>query len=403
MHQEQDAADRYAAAESAFAAGDSEGALRRLDQLIGDYPRERYPANDWRAAALARAGEIEMAMGRVPAATARFVDVIEGEDPSAWTSRARLGLATALLWRREWPAAATLLQQVVDAFGGDDASGDPLAGTLAADRLTLLHRVWLRVAAGEQPWQRSGRLDVGAALDRPIGVAAGPNGLLVSDEGRDAVIFRDSAGNAASFPLPDGQRPWWSDRGEAYVAARALVGAPLSGATEQFSYGDNGRQRAVQDIRAGVRLPTGAWLLLDQDSRRVLVFSATGAYERALDLRGGEPVDLEAGPGGRLYVIEKNRREVVTFDAAGALQGGFAVDGWREPYALAVDPAGHVYVLDRGNKRIDVFDPDGGILWTLGPVLPGGVQLDDPRDIAVGGGGRILVADRGLRVVVVIE
>ena len=50
-----------------------------------------------------------------------------------------------------------------------------------------------------------------------------------------------------------------------------------------------------------------------------------------------------------------------------------------------------------------MFDPDGGILWTLGPVLPGGVEFGDPRDLAVDASGRILVADRRLKAVVVIE
>ena len=60
-------------------------------------------------------------------------------------------------------------------------------------------------------------------------------------------------------------------------------------------------------------------------------------------------------------------------------------------------------MLDRGLKRIDVFDQDGGVLWTLGPVLPGGIELGDPRDLTVDSTGRILIADRGLRTVVVVE
>jgi len=42
-------------------------------------------------------------------------------------------------------------------------------------------------------------------------------------------------------------------------------------------------------------------------------------------------------------------------------------------------------------------------LWTLGPVLPGGIELGDPRDLTVDSTGRILIADRGLRTVVVVE
>jgi hypothetical protein len=400
---QQDAEQRYLAAQAAFADGDAGTALQLFDALIEDYPRSRYPDTPWRAAASVRAGEIELGLGLVQPATARFVGVVDSEQPTGWTSRARLGLATSLLWERDWRAAATLLQRVVDAFNAGDPSGDPMAGVLAAERLTLVHRLWLRPAAGEQPWQRSGRFDLGAAIDRPIGVAASSNGLLVSDEGRDSVVFRDSTGNAATFAVADPQRPWWSPAGDGYVAARAVVTAPLSAASTQFTYADGGRQRAVEDIRAGLRTPAGEWILLDSDSHRVMMFGAGGEFVRALDLAGGDPVDVDRGPRGRLFVIEEDRREVMIFAAGGSREGGFAIEGWREPYALAVDAAGHVYVLDRDNKRIDVFDPDGGILWTVGPVLPGGVELDDPRDLAVDGGGRLFVADRGLGVVVVIE
>ena len=53
--------------------------------------------------------------------------------------------------------------------------------------------------------------------------------------------------------------------------------------------------------------------------------------------------------------------------------------------------------------EIDVFDPEGVGRWSLGPFLPGGVELRDPRDIAVDGQGRVYVADRGLSVVVMVQ
>jgi hypothetical protein len=60
-------------------------------------------------------------------------------------------------------------------------------------------------------------------------------------------------------------------------------------------------------------------------------------------------------------------------------------------------------VLDRRAKKIDVFDTEGVSRWSLGPVLPGGVELRDPRDIAVDGQGRVYVADRSLSVVVMVQ
>ena len=399
---QQDAEQRYNDAELAFADGDARAALDMFDALVVDFPRSRYPSTPWRAAAGVRAGEIELNLGRLDAAAARFVSVVDIEETTAWTSRARLGLATSLLLRREWPAAAQLLQRVVDDFNAGSPGGDPLSGTIAVQRLTLLHRVWLRAAGGGQPWQRASGFDVGVPLQRPTGVAPGANGVLVSDDGADTMIFRDAVGTAATFTVPNVQRPSWSARGTAYVAAEASVVAPLSAASFRFSYTDGSRQRAVEDIRAVVRTPTGSWFLLN-GSRSVMMFDAAGAFVRTLDLRDGEPVDIEVGPRGRLYVIEKSRREVMVFDNEGALRSGFNIDTWREPYALAIDAIGHVYVLDRGNKKIDVFDPEGGILWSLGPVLPGGVELNDPRDIAVDGSGRIFIADRRLTTLVVIE
>ena len=77
------------------------------------------------------------------------------------------------------------------------------------------------------------------------------------------------------------------------------------------------------------------------------------------------------------FVVEKENREVRIHGADGSFETAFRLDGWREPYAVAVDAAGFIYVLDRGLKRVDVFDSFGVIRWTLGPMLPGGIELRD--------------------------
>jgi DNA-binding beta-propeller fold protein YncE len=396
---------RYFDAESVLLAGDVEGAMAAFTALIDDYPPARFPALTWRAAAAVRVGELQLQLGRADAGEARFVAVLDGEPPSAWWARARLGLARSLMWRGEWPAATDLLQSVVDAVeaGTDDA--DPIAAGLAREHLGLAHRLWVRPAAGEAPWRQSGRLPIGGELGNPIGVAAAPGfGILVVDEGTDLVTLIDPAGPPVSATVRDAARPWWGPAGEALVAADEWVNGPFGLEAHQFAFAEGDRRRPLNDLRAGARTATGDWILLDEGFKQVMVFSSGGDYLRSLDLGpDGEPVDVALGPQGKVYVIEKRRREVRVFNPDGSLFTGFGYERWREPYALAVDAAGFVYLLDRGNRQIEVFDPELGAGWTLGPVLPGGVELRDPRDIAVDGAGRVLIADRRLSAIIVIE
>ena len=60
-------------------------------------------------------------------------------------------------------------------------------------------------------------------------------------------------------------------------------------------------------------------------------------------------------------------------------------------------------MLDRDEGRIYVYKPDGTQLEQSGPDLPGGGRLDDPRDLAVDGAGRLFVADRGAKKIWVVE
>ena len=400
----QDAEERYNFAEALLASGDAEEALQLFTAIVDNFPKTRYPLLSWRVAANVRAGQIEVALGRVDGGAARFVEVIDSETPSVWTTRARLGLATTLLWNREWQAAARLLQTIVDVSGRSGPESDIVAYRDAEDRLTILHRLWLRGEVGERPWQQAGRYPVEFTFDRPIGIAAGINGVLVTDEGKDLAVLFDSFDTAASFRVADPQRPWWGTSANGFVAAGSMVSAPLRTESFQFAYPESSRQRPLDDIRAGVGMPDGGWYLVDSEYRGVMRFGRDGTFDHILDMgANSEPVDLDRGPRGRLFVIEKRRREVLIFDAGGVLSAGFSYHDWREPYALAVDSIGYVYVLDRGLKRIDVFDQDGGFLWNLGPVLPGGIELGDPRDLTVDSTGRILIADRGLRTVVVVE
>ena len=395
----------YFEGESAWVAGDAASALRSFSTLVEEFPSTRYPGLIWRAAGRVRAGEIRSRLGEPRAAAARFVEVIESEPPSSWTSRARLGLGITLLWQGDWQAATNLLQSVVSAAESGARDGDPGAAQLASRLLSLSHRLWVRPAIGERPWQRAGALVVGTRLDNPIGVAADDLGtVLITDEGLKASVLVDLQGNAATTAMRDVRRPWWSASGIGFIAAKESVAAPQRGESYRFMRPDGARQREVRDVRAGASDAVGGWVLLDNDSKQVMMFTSSGEYVRSLDLgANGEPIDVARGPRGELYVIERRSRLVRAFGADGTMEGGFGHGGWERPYALDVDAVGHVYVLDRDTKRVDVFDVNGMPLWSLGPTLPGGIRLEDPRDVAVDGAGRVFIADRGLSALIVVE
>ena len=135
----------------------------------------------------------------------------------------------------------------------------------------------------------------------------------------------------------------------------------------------------------------------------MLRFDAAGTYDATLVEPRPEPVDLAVDGSGRLYVLQEESNTVVRFDRDGTREGAVVTGEWRRPYAIDVDALGNLYVLNRDENTVHVYDPMGRPMLALGPSLPGGITLDDPRDVAVDDAGRVFIADRGAHGIVVLE
>lgn len=124
------------------------------------------------------------------------------------------------------------------------------------------------------------------------------------------------------------------------------------------------------------------------------------------------PVDIEAGPDGSLYVIDRVTRRLSRFDAGGNLLASVDVraspDEESEPWGLAVAADGRVYVADTFGWRVLAFDGVTlervlafGERPTLDGEPPGPHQLYGPRDIAIDANGDLWVTDTGHNRIVV--
>lgn len=375
--------------------GDLESAramLRRVPLLFGP---ESYPQLAWRAEARVLGGEISLRLGEYPQAAGDFLEAIEDEPPSPWTARAQLGLATVFLADGDWTAAAGELQRAVDA-GGTEAA-------LARQRLGAIHRLLVRPAAGQAVWQKARLLPVpGVELRKPSGVAAAADGsIVVGDRGADMVYRLAPDGSLADrFDLTEPGRPWWQEDG-VYLPSGDAVSRLEDRSAQSFVAPRGKKLEPVKDLEAGARGTLGQWYLLDRQSKRVLVFVPTGRY--LATLAEGEPVDLAQDARGRIYVLDRKRGEVTRFSADGTSEGVVVRSDGRRPEAVEVDELGDVYVLDRDAGRISVYDAGGQLLATLGPQLPGGLELKNPVDLAVDGAGRVVVADGKQSALVVVE
>ncbi len=142
--------------------------------------------------------------------------------------------------------------------------------------------------------------------------------------------------------------------------------------------------------------------------------SGNGALARSAAL--DHPVAVAVEPSGAVLFIDANRVQRVTeqgtiVTVAGTIESGYAGDGGPAtsarldaPQALAVRGDGSIFIADTANNRIRRVDPHGVITTVAGTGDPtfsgdGGpavdAGLDAPAGVAVGFGGRLLIADSG--------
>jgi DNA-binding beta-propeller fold protein YncE len=116
-----------------------------------------------------------------------------------------------------------------------------------------------------------------------------------------------------------------------------------------------------------------------------------------LVLSGGTPTGIAIGPGGRMFVADRKRREVLVYRDH-ELEGRFGEEVLRKPFGLALDPArSRLYVTDAGADALLAFDLEGNLLFHLeSSSLPDGDgRFGAPAGVAVDSGGNIYVVDQG--------
>jgi tetratricopeptide (TPR) repeat protein len=375
-----------------------------LGRAVAIYPPARYPALTARAQALIGSGEISLLLGEVDLAAAVFLAAVEDEGGQMGAA-AGLGLSRVLLQQGDWASAAETLQAIVAKDAGP-ANGGTAHRRTARRRLSLIHRLLLRPQIGQRPWATARMLQVGQLqLRDPVGVAASLDGrLTIADEdgplaslvGLDNLPVHQSR-------IDDIRPPWFDSNGTPYFLGRRYILLPPHRNVYRFSVPGNNESRPLEDLAAGGRGLFGQWYLLDTDPRRVLQFDAARTYQATLVEERQEPVDLAVDAWGRLHVLQEETNTIVRFDSEGTRQGAIVTGAWRRPYAVDVDELGHLYVLDRDENKVQVYGRQGQLMFDLGPSLPGGIQLRDPRDVAVDGAGRVFIADRGSDGIVVLE
>ncbi len=123
---------------------------------------------------------------------------------------------------------------------------------------------------------------------------------------------------------------------------------------------------------------------------------------------------------GTIYVADADDNRVRKIGIDGVIQtvagtgvAGFAGDGGaagaallNHPYGVAVDDRGNLYIADLGNARVRRVSADGVIQTVAGggSIVPGGngdggqaiiAQLLQPRNVAIGADGSLLISDFG--------
>jgi DNA-binding beta-propeller fold protein YncE len=186
---------------------------------------------------------------------------------------------------------------------------------------------------------------------------------------------------------------------------------------------------------AGIAFTNDTYWVVDRDPPRLIRLDANGRYQGALDLQQFSPYGLNGiaiGPQGNIYVADTGRNRLLAFSPEGValtpigssgtdlgqftqpMQVAFGPDGsmfvadWENAriqrfdrglapaeawpsgfrsFGIAVDHLGRVYAPNNERRLVDVFSPHGSLLAEIGAAGSPAIDLNDPRQVALGPDG----------------
>lgn len=353
-----------------WSAAESAALLRTLPVL--------HPDTSWAPAALSRAAELHLELGRPEQAQELSFALLsrwpEHETaPQAWLV---LGMADAQLGR---------FSEALFALGRARAAAEP--GAEVGERALRLATLVDRVAHG-----RSGRAVVRSRQvpGRLADLAAAPGGAIaavVEREGqileldREATNPRALVPNAESVAIDRWQRLW---------VARGRSGLTAPDGTGLFAAAQDNAE-IVDIVPVGAR---EAWLIDARGDRAVRV-DAAGSTLATAELARAEPVAAVAGPDGGLVLLDARDEQLLRLDREGRVIDRIGLgERLRSPADLETDPLGQLYVLGGKESVVLVLGPDGTLRERIQLPSEGELAIDKPTELAVDEAGQVVVYDQ---------
>jgi TolA-binding protein len=369
---------------------DLEAALANFDRVS-----RLFPASDAVPDALRMAGLAQFHAGRLDEALASLGRVTSEYSAHPAAAEAYLTAARVLMALGTPGLALEELQQVRNRF-----PDSPSAAT-ALERLTLLHRLYIRAEHG--PAYRASSETAGPArLENVVGMQTAADGRVIwaAESGLGA-----AAPQGAAQPQYVGRaRGAGLDAEGRVIVIEGNVLRTASGEALMFAAQQGSSLDALDRIVAAGQLSNGQWVIMDNDARSLHRFAPDATHLAPFE--SARVTRLAVSETDRIAGIDRDGQNVFVFDVGGVMvsQVQLRTETYdlRDAEDVKFDVFGHLYVLDR--EALAVFTPDAGAgsapgrvgyrLLTVFSVPEGQAgRFDRATAFAVDGAGAVFLYD----------